>query len=264
MQRESNEITRTLANIPAGTSKPRAGDIALLERGQFFACHGRHCIKTYVRPSWMSESEAIAIASGAAAVTDFSRPAPPAETESPMWKERAETLERESTNLRAENMELRKRLEKLETAAAPQPAPRTEAKLSPPAPSPFEGRNHIGIDELYAEVKRRLIADAPALLKVLADGPEIQIGIERKVINGDGQSLKGRVARLILAGFYNEPKTHSATRTEMRRTGPDCNSGNLSRALADFVSDGFMTREAGDLFKAVPSMRKSIHEVDAK
>lgn len=50
VQRETNEIKRTLDNIPAGIAKPRAADIATLERGQFFACWGKHVVKTYVWP----------------------------------------------------------------------------------------------------------------------------------------------------------------------------------------------------------------------
>jgi hypothetical protein len=40
VQREANEIKRNLANIPPPTGRPKAGDVAMLERGQFFACFG--------------------------------------------------------------------------------------------------------------------------------------------------------------------------------------------------------------------------------
>lgn len=64
VQRETNEIKRTLDNIPAGISKPKPADVALLEKGQFFACYGKHVIKTYVQPANVGTATAIAIARG--------------------------------------------------------------------------------------------------------------------------------------------------------------------------------------------------------
>jgi hypothetical protein len=66
VQREANEIKRALANIPTGIAKPKAADVALLERGQFFVCYGRHAIKTYVQPAWMAAADAQAVAQGTA------------------------------------------------------------------------------------------------------------------------------------------------------------------------------------------------------
>lgn len=54
VQREANEIGRTLANIPAGIGHPSAADVARLRRGQFYACWGSHVVKTYVQPVWMA------------------------------------------------------------------------------------------------------------------------------------------------------------------------------------------------------------------
>lgn len=64
VQREINEIKRTLDNIPEGFKKPKPADIATLELGQFFACWGKHAIKTYVQPAWMDDRTAIQIACG--------------------------------------------------------------------------------------------------------------------------------------------------------------------------------------------------------
>jgi hypothetical protein len=64
VQREANEIKRTLENIPAGFKKPKPANIATLELGQFFACWGQHAIKTYVQPAWMDDRTALQIACG--------------------------------------------------------------------------------------------------------------------------------------------------------------------------------------------------------
>lgn len=69
VQRESNEIKRTLAQIPANVKKPKPEQIATLELGQFFSCWGTHSIKTYVQPAWMDEPEAKLIALGKASVS---------------------------------------------------------------------------------------------------------------------------------------------------------------------------------------------------
>jgi hypothetical protein len=64
VQRETNEIKRTLDNIPAGFTKPKPADIATLELGQFYACWGRHAVKTYAQPAWLSDREAMQVAAG--------------------------------------------------------------------------------------------------------------------------------------------------------------------------------------------------------
>lgn len=66
VQRESNEIKRTLDQIPAGMKKPRADQIATQGLGQFFVCWGTHIIPTYVQPLWMTADEARAVALGQA------------------------------------------------------------------------------------------------------------------------------------------------------------------------------------------------------
>jgi hypothetical protein len=76
VQREANEIKRTLENIPAGFKKPKPANIATLELGQFFACWGQHAIKTYVQPAWMDDRTALAIACGETPVTAVHPPDP--------------------------------------------------------------------------------------------------------------------------------------------------------------------------------------------
>lgn len=64
VQREANEIKRALSNMPAMLKKPKAGDVATLELGQFYACFGKSILKTYVQPAWMGGEAAAGIASG--------------------------------------------------------------------------------------------------------------------------------------------------------------------------------------------------------
>jgi hypothetical protein len=69
VQREANELKRTLSNIPA-PARPKAEDVALLELGQFIACWGKHAIRTYVQPAWLPEAHAYRIARGDEAIDD--------------------------------------------------------------------------------------------------------------------------------------------------------------------------------------------------
>jgi hypothetical protein len=73
VQREANEIKRTLANIHTPV-KPKAVDVAGLELGEFYACWGKHAEKTYVQPAGMEHRPAMAIARGELAKTVW-RPA---------------------------------------------------------------------------------------------------------------------------------------------------------------------------------------------
>jgi hypothetical protein len=75
VQREANEIKRTLSNIPAGIAKPTPAKIATLELGEFFACWGKQTIKTYVQPRWLSDDLAQGVAMG---VVDRRDARPPA------------------------------------------------------------------------------------------------------------------------------------------------------------------------------------------
>lgn len=116
VQREANEIKRTLDNIP-NAPKPKPTDIALLELGQFFACWGRHAIKTYVQPAWMTADEAQGVArTGMVARHVLDRapqsPAPPAKEE-PEMCELHQKLERELESLRGEALARLKAIEKL-------------------------------------------------------------------------------------------------------------------------------------------------------
>src|SRR5690606_25849343 len=106
VQREANEIKRTLANIPASVAKPSASDIATLELGQFYACWGRHAIKTYVQPLWLDAAIAQRVAMGEQAASVA--PPPPPEKETAVTSTEADRLNEENTQLRAENADLRR------------------------------------------------------------------------------------------------------------------------------------------------------------
>lgn len=263
VQRETNEVKRNLDNIPAAFAKPKPKDVALLELGQFFGCFGKDVVKTYVQPAWMNEADARAIAMGDKSVNDVARTAKSVKSvvvKPSIQKEKERIVtESEARELREQNAELLRQLGELrrqQNGAATHKV----ATLPPPLEvgrfTLSEGTIPQG-EEIYQFVKRRLMTESPSLVAVLLEQPEVTVTIDRPVVQADGSTLKGRVARLVHSGFYASSKTSGATRTEMKRTGPDVNSGNLSKELAWWVSKGFLTAES-DGFLEVSGMRKNV------
>lgn len=242
-QREANEIKRNLANIPASINRPKSSEIALLERGQFFACFGKTVVKVYVRPAWMDESTAMDIAKGwqrphSVAIQKIAQPKEPQVNEA-----EALALRQENADLRAKITDLQRQINKPTTEDGP-----SSGYMSHSGPLDF--------DALYETFRTRALRD-PVLLQVLVSRPEIEVKVERRTIQTDGSTMKGRVARLLAEGFYDDGSTNSATRQELRRTGPDVNNAALGKVLSDFHHMGFFTLD-GDKFRAVPGMKVNI------
>jgi hypothetical protein len=119
--------------VPDGLPKLKRVDISTLELGQFYACHGRHAIKTYVQPSWMDPAIAACVARGEWSAAEAARTSqqlqnagtvrrlfenavkPPREQE--VNVNEANALRKENDELRAHNRELHERLVALESAA---------------------------------------------------------------------------------------------------------------------------------------------------
>jgi excisionase family DNA binding protein len=74
VQRELNELDRTLKMIPAGIKKPKAKDITSLTIGQFIVCYGDKAIRTYVQPADMDSEMAKLIAKGHVSIDDPGTP----------------------------------------------------------------------------------------------------------------------------------------------------------------------------------------------
>ncbi|HEV8383013.1 MAG TPA: hypothetical protein VGQ29_15605 [Gemmatimonadales bacterium] len=276
VQREANEIKRTLANIPAGIAKPTAAAVAKLELGQFFACWGQHTRKVYVQPAWMNDRQAIAVAPGEVAVAVIERPRPPVgfmkiessyglqQYQAPATNDiltlepdedivneaEAIALREENQQLRADNADLRRRLE-VAILADPLGADRF-VKPNRGAPP------HALLEERYLQFKQRLAAEAPGILKLLTIKPELEVTVERKTITVDSSTLPGRVARLIAQGFFREAKSQGAAAKELRRTGNEIRTGgNLSKVFDRLVVDGFLTSES-DGYREVSAMKVNV------
>jgi hypothetical protein len=166
VQRELNELKRTIDSIPAGIAKPKAADVATLGLGEFYACWGRHAVKTYVQPAWMDADVAQAVAQGVMAPATARHHAPPPEP-SPAPAPTPEPPapppppdESEAPMSAAVEQKLDRLLEAL--AARPPGAP-------PSPPGPANGPPPAADEEsLYQRFKARLLKDLPA---IAAGGP---------------------------------------------------------------------------------------------
>jgi hypothetical protein len=102
-----------------------------------------------------------------------------------------------------------------------------------------------GLDEeqLYQRVKARLAEEAPALLKVLTVTPQIQLEEKFETIEVDGKTPKGRVARLILDGWFDTPKNANKATEEINRRGGALVAARVYEACDALVALGFLYKQ---------------------
>lgn len=243
VQRESNEIQRVLANIPAGVARPTPADIATLERGQFYACHGRTVVKTYVQPAWMLPGEAVGIARGTLSFDGAtSRPPKPTIT--------IPTSEPEAMGSSSTDQKLDQLIDLLSRQGAA-PAAATTSTAPVVAATPDE-------EALYQRFKQRLIREAPAVLQVLAAKREIQVQDVREVIELDTKSLRGKIASMIAKGFFDELIVGHAVYLELKRVGFSVAKPSVYKECDKLTEMGFLTKEADGGYRVVPDMRINI------
>jgi hypothetical protein len=287
VQRELNELKRTLGMIPAGIKKPKAQDITSLKLGQFVVCHGDQAIRTYAQPAWMDEADAIAIARGKLSLVDVApssrrvvvederaeatRQAPPAEPpptpqleDEDMSKEDVDRIEQQIGQLAGSMNEFMKTMAKHGATASAEllAGGKTLHKTST-----AESNGSVDREELYNYIRGRLQEEAPKLLNVGSVVPELRVTEELKTIEtsttGKG-SLMGRIALLIADGFFDEPKSSDAVREELKRYGLVAQKtyANVTYAnnMSSLVDWGFLFVEGGN-YQANPRMKKHVKRV---
>jgi hypothetical protein len=279
VQREANEITRTLSNIPAGVAKPKPAGLALLELGQFVACWGKHTIRTYVQPAWLDAAGARQIALGHVAVDEVRQYVGPG-----LPTQEDDVTHAEAEHLRAENARLREEVQALhvrldqegDTREAPtrstaatvrarhpgavrephadrtrDDAPASALRDRPAATGASDGALD---DALYDAIKARLLDDAPVILAIAIQRPELEITIQRPRLTFDPHTMKWRLVWLLHQQFFEtEPKSCSQIRAALKRTGPDANTANIGRAMDELVKAGVFTDE-GSGYRSVPGI----------
>lgn len=291
VQREANEIKRTLENIPASVAKPSKAAIATLGLGQFVACWGKHAVRVYVQPAWLDAGTAREVAISGEIALAIARA--PRRKEHTVNDDDARALREENDRLTRENADLRRRLEALEKGQSHVPAgDRTpdspgaargsasdrdrdgthKAHAAGPgdrssgardeSPRRFTPQETFDNEALYQAIKARLIEELPAdprVLQVIAQRPELRVEVERRVITADGDGLQGRLGVLLSKGFFDEAQTNSTVMNELARTGFSTAPPNVSRALTDLARMGFLTRD-NKWYRSVPDMKVNVVE----
>lgn len=249
VQRETNEVKRTLAQIPGGVKKPDADAIATLGLGEFYVCHGREIAKVYAQPLWMNEATARAVALGHAAAPE--KPPHPKQEDNNVTKHEAQQLEAANENLRKKIADLERRLE-----AAQGTATKVD-KGHAPAAAPTD------LDAIYQHVRDRLSTDAPHLLEVLNVKPEIRVQVTRERIEASNGTLLGRLAILVAEGFFDAGATASAAWSELNSRGGGSAKPNVYRECDNLTTLGFLRKEpqgSNVVYRAVSGMKVQIDE----
>jgi len=272
VQREHNEIKRMLAHIPR--PRPTVEDVMSLGRGEFFSCTGTAATRVYVQPIWCEASAARAYS-----LKGVEMPSPPERTEeddmglhdelqrarddSARKDKQIEALKRDIANLE----------DRLSVAlSAPRPKAESMGERHPTAMEIGEGPNRkrvefgngnfpldgVGFNDLYDALVSRL-RDDTAILKLALTKPELQVSVTVKTIEVDGETIDGKVAKLMSEGFFNEPKSANAAMVELRKRGHSHDPRSMLRTCDKMASLGFLRKESLG-FLMVPEMSVNIVE----
>jgi hypothetical protein len=238
VQREANEIRRTLAHIPAGLKKPKADDVARIER------QGA-AIKAEIADleRRLKSAAVVHLAPALAPV-----PAPVSDRDLP-WEIPGANTTKEAVGS--------KNVARLVVDRAHQ-HPKNRTPM-------YDAKGWTSMEEeLYQKFKARLVAElmdeSPKILQVIATKPELEVVVEKEVLPVDGKTSIGRVARLISKGFFEDYQTAIETFREVNSTGASTDRRTVLGAMDKLVEMGFLFKNTNG-FKAVPGMKVNVKEV---
>jgi hypothetical protein len=102
----------------------------------------------------------------------------------------------------------------------------------------------------------RQLGERPEIVALLIEKPTLRITTTQPVINWDGSTLKGRLAKLIAEGFFKNPRPPADVLKECQRRGwltSNNRSNHVALPLADITEMGFLTKEDSG-YQAAPGM----------
>lgn len=142
--------------------------------------------------------------------------------------------------------------------------PERRDTLLSPGPSSERPKGWTDMEEdLYQRVKARLIAElreeAPVILRMLATAPELEVTVERQVVQVDGKTLRGRMARLVAEGFFGEPRNANQAWKELNRTGDGAAVRSVYKEADNLVGLGILTKEK-DGYQEAPGAKVSLRK----
>jgi hypothetical protein len=250
VQRETNEIKRVLENIPAGVAHPKASDIATLEKGQFYACYGKTVVKTYVMPLWMDERQAQGIATGERSIEHIIEPAPERSAE-PKEERMSKAVESKLDTLIG-----------LMTKQAGGTAPVEEitdySKTPISETAPTGDLTGPVFERVYRQIRDRMMAEAPKLIRVLITSHEIAIEEVRETISVDGKTTLGGIAKLLREGFFDSGAVGNKVFQELKRRGYSLATARVYENCNKLTTMGFLTNEGEAGYKIVDGAKSRV------
>jgi hypothetical protein len=294
VQRESLEIKRALANMPDGLKKPKAGDVATLDLGQFYACFGKSILKTYVQPAWMNETAAKSIASGRLDVHEVTPPnttkakqpaqagtragevplgSPATALDSPVLRTSAieeEEMPINEETLTALRMAIKDGAKETALRLVDGLTGRTSSGQATPLPPvaiapSSNGEPSVLSDALYSQILSRLLQDLPEhprVLQLLASRPEIMVRVQKQTVELDDTTLGGRLAILVSEKFFDGKASGHSAWQELEKRGIGSSKPNVYRGLDKLTEMGFLLKLDGG-YQSAPGMKVTKKTIEA-
>jgi hypothetical protein len=298
VQREINEVLHTLDQIPMSRkAKPKPEDVMRLKIGEFYVCHGDMVKKVYVCPAWLRPHIAQHYAATGVGIEEIRARAPkrieraevlhdhPGHVDGPplvepmrsmilgavgakdeedfMWKEKYDQLKIQYDTLKRGYDTLQSRVDRLEgvSDSTSVTVPTVNAVL-PSTPLPGDE------EALYQRIKARLLSDNGMTLQLAKLIPTIEYTESREVIRTNHSEIRGRVAELILDGFFSARKTSGQVYSELETRGVTIGfKGAVGQELDKLTEMGFFRKEQlpnrSYMFALVPGVEERVKRSQA-
>lgn len=189
--------------------------------------------------------------------------------EDEVWKEKYQEaekrrgrLEEHCRDLAAQIQEQQTRIEELQKREDERRAERLSAiqkkaardkaaSQSPTAVQPSIAETVVNAEQLYQYVRRRLEQE-PAVLALAAQRPELLVKVERRTVEIDDSTYKGKVARLVADGRLDEESTQDSVFKELVRRGLSIKTPKIRiwEALMALTEMGILLKEPDGWIKA--------------
>jgi len=252
-QREINEVLHTLDQVPIPRKqRPKPEEVMQLPIGHFFACFDDEVRKVYVRPSWLSEGDAIKVAMGAKPV-----PRPLRERRRPEIdmdvKERTR-YEDEIERLKKDNWTLTQEVSRLAAKMEQEKIERERRKKSisglPGDDVPLLRPRAVGSEAGSTPAATPEPRFAGAATSAVQLGPINLEAVERTVTISHSEELrefqsinpKGRIVYVLLKDLENRPSTEMELADAMRERGWNYGHGTLAPELSKLVGNGDLVK----------------------
>ena len=166
---------------------------------------------------------------------------------------RIEELEKQNADL---SQQLRDLQHELIEERMKQKKPRsTMGDILPPPPMSIRGPG--GADDIVDAVLDR-VKTLPEVLRVRFAEQRIEIDHQPVTITVEGDTFKGRVARLIRSGFFDEPRTNGEVTAILNKTGKPVHASNVSRDMKYFVETEFLQWADSTHYQSTASARNRV------